>query len=78
MQKNREYKDEYYHKGMRKKLVDTLREKGITDEAVLEAMNKIPRHYFLESAFDKIAYENRAFPISAEQTISHPYTACLS
>lgn len=74
MQKDREYLDTYQHKGMRKKLIDTLREKGITDEAVLEAMNKIPRHFFLESAFDKIAYENRAFPISADQTISHPYT----
>ncbi len=74
MQKDRVYTDEFYHKGMRKKLVDTLREKGISDEAVLEAINTIPRHYFLESAFDKIAYENRAFPISADQTISHPYT----
>lgn len=74
MQKDRDYSDTYHHKGMRKKLIDTLREKGITDEAVLEAMNKIPRHFFLESVFDKIAYENRAFPISADQTISHPYT----
>lgn len=74
MRKNREYIDGFQHKGMRKKLVDILREKGITDEAVLAAINKIPRHFFLDSAFDKIAYENRAFPISAEQTISHPYT----
>ncbi len=74
MRKNREYLDGFQHKGMRKKLVDILREKGITDEAVLAAINKIPRHFFLDSAFDKIAYENRAFPISAEQTISHPYT----
>ncbi|TAG11784.1 MAG: protein-L-isoaspartate(D-aspartate) O-methyltransferase [Sphingobacteriia bacterium] len=74
MRKDREYMDGFQHKGMRKKLVDILREKGITDEAVLAAINKIPRHFFLDSAFDKIAYENRAFPISAEQTISHPYT----
>lgn len=74
MSPKREYKDGFQHKGMRRILIDILREKGITDEAVLAAMNKIPRHYFLDSAFDKIAYENRAFPIAAEQTISHPYT----
>lgn len=59
---------------MRKKLMDLLKEKGITDERVLQAMNNIPRHYFLDSAFDKIAYEDRAFPISEGQTISQPYT----
>jgi protein-L-isoaspartate(D-aspartate) O-methyltransferase len=70
----RKYEDSYQHKGMRKKLMDLLREKGISDENVLEAMNNIPRHYFLDSAFDKIAYEDRAFPISEGQTISQPYT----
>ena len=70
----RKYEDTYRHKGLRKKLMDVLREKGITDENVLTAMNNIPRHYFLDSAFDEIAYENRAFPISEGQTISHPYT----
>lgn len=74
MSPDRDYKDGFQHKGMRRILIDVLREKGITDEAVLDAMNKIPRHYFLDSAFDKIAYENRAFPIAAEQTISQPYT----
>jgi len=54
--------------------MDLLREKGISDEHVLLAMNNIPRHYFLDSAFDKIAYEDRAFPISEGQTISQPYT----
>jgi protein-L-isoaspartate(D-aspartate) O-methyltransferase len=54
--------------------MDTLRGKGITDETVLEAMNNIPRHYFLDSALDEIAYEDRAFPISEGQTISQPYT----
>ena len=54
--------------------MDLLREKGISDENVLKAMNNIPRHYFLDSAFDKIAYEDRAFPISEGQTISQPYT----
>lgn len=70
----RKYEDSYQHKGLRKKLMDLLREKGITDESVLQAMNNIPRHYFLDSAFDKIAYEDRAFPISEGQTISQPYT----
>lgn len=70
----RKFEDTYRHKGLRKKLVDVLREKGITDEAVLNAINAIPRHYFLDSAFDEIAYEDRAFPISDGQTISQPYT----
>ena len=70
----RNYEDSYRHKGLRKKLMDVLRDKGITDEAVLIAMNNIPRHFFLDSAFDEIAYEDRAFPISEGQTISQPYT----
>ncbi|MDO9375804.1 MAG: protein-L-isoaspartate(D-aspartate) O-methyltransferase [Bacteroidota bacterium] len=70
----RKYEDTYRHKGLRKKLMDVLREKGITDEQVLAAMNNIPRHFFLDSAFDEIAYEDRAFPISQGQTISQPYT----
>lgn len=70
----RTYKDDWYHKGLRKQLVDQLRSKGITDENVLHAINYIPRHYFLDSAFDKIAYEDRAFPIAEGQTISQPYT----
>ena len=70
----RKYEDTYRHKGLRKKLMDTLRHKGITDDAVLNAINNIPRHYFLDSAFDEIAYEDRAFPIDDGQTISQPYT----
>ena len=70
----RKYDDTYRHKGLRKKLMDSLRNKGITDENVLSAMNNIPRHFFLDSAFDEIAYEDRAFPISEGQTISQPYT----
>ena len=66
--------DTYRHKGLRKKLVDTVRSKGITDEAVLAAIDKIPRHFFLDSAFDEVAYEDRAFPIGEGQTISQPYT----
>ena len=70
----RKLEDTYQHKGLRKKLIDSLRAKGITSELVLEAMYNVPRHFFLDSAFDKIAYEDRAFPIAAEQTISQPYT----
>lgn len=70
----RKYEDTYRHKGLRKKLIDTLREKGITDEQVLGVMNELPRHYFMDSALDNIAYEDRAFPIAAGQTISQPYT----
>ena len=66
--------DTYRHKGLRKKLVDTVRSKGITDERVLNAINNVPRHYFLDSAFDELAYEDRAFPIGEGQTISQPYT----
>src|SRR5215210_2713952 len=70
----RMYEDTYRHKGLRKKLVEIIRAKGISDERVLTAMTNIPRHFFLDSAFDEIAYEDRAFPISEGQTISQPYT----
>jgi protein-L-isoaspartate(D-aspartate) O-methyltransferase len=70
----RKYEDTYRHKGLRRKLVDILREKGITDENVLQAVGTIPRHFFLDTAFDEIAYEDRAFPIAQSQTISQPYT----
>ncbi|HEX2608435.1 MAG TPA: protein-L-isoaspartate(D-aspartate) O-methyltransferase [Flavisolibacter sp.] len=66
--------DTYRHKGLRRKLVDIVKGKGITDEKVLEAIDKIPRHYFLDSAFDEVAYEDKAFPIAENQTISQPYT----
>jgi protein-L-isoaspartate(D-aspartate) O-methyltransferase len=66
--------DSYLHKGLRKKLVDQIREKGISDESVLLAIMNVPRHFFLDSAFEKQAYEDRAFPIGEEQTISQPYT----
>jgi len=67
-------KDTFTHKGMRKKLVETLKKKGITNEAVLDAINKIPRHWFMDSSFVDHAYVDKAFPIAAEQTISQPYT----
>ncbi len=70
----RKLEDAYLHKGLRKQLVNLLKEKGITDTAVLDAIGSIPRHFFLDSAFDRIAYEDRAFPIAANQTISQPYT----
>jgi protein-L-isoaspartate(D-aspartate) O-methyltransferase len=66
--------DTYRHKGLRKKLTDGIRNKGITDQRILEAINRIPRHFFLDSAFDDVAYEDRAFPIGEGQTISQPYT----
>lgn len=66
--------DTYRHKGLRKKLVETVRSKGITDEKILAAIEKIPRHFFLDSAFDEVAYEDKAFPIAEQQTISQPYT----
>jgi protein-L-isoaspartate(D-aspartate) O-methyltransferase len=70
----RRFEDTYRHKGLRKKLVETVRSKGITDEKVLEAIERIPRHFFLDSAFDEVAYEDKAFPIAEHQTISQPYT----
>jgi protein-L-isoaspartate(D-aspartate) O-methyltransferase len=70
----RTFEDSYLHKGLRKQLVDTIRQKGITDARVLDAILHIPRHFFMDSAFVKIAYEDRAFPIDEGQTISQPYT----
>src|SRR5580698_6547747 len=70
----RTFEDTYRHKGLRRQLVEVVRQKGITDERVLDAILHIPRHFFMDSAFDKIAYEDRAFPIEVEQTISQPYT----
>src|SRR6187402_2452339 len=66
--------DTYRHKGLRRKLTDGIRNKGIIDEKIIEAINRIPRHFFLDSAFDEVAYEDRAFPIGEGQTISQPYT----
>lgn len=66
--------DNYRHKGLRKRLIESLREKGITDEDVLSAMNRVPRHLFLDSSFLEFAYQDKAFPIGSGQTISQPYT----
>jgi protein-L-isoaspartate(D-aspartate) O-methyltransferase len=69
--------DTYRHKGLRKKLVDIVKTKGITNEKVLQAIENIPRHFFLDSAFDEAAYEDKAFPIGEGQTISQPYTVAF-
>lgn len=66
--------DTYRHKGLRKKLIQGIQAKGISDERVLDAMLEVPRHFFLDSAFDEVAYEDKAFPIAEGQTISQPYT----
>ena len=70
----RRFEDTYRHKGLRKRLVEIIRGKGITDEKILHAVERIPRHFFLDSAFDEVAYEDKAFPIAEGQTISQPYT----
>jgi len=69
--------DSFLAKGKRKKLVDELRQKGITDEEVLRAINKVPRHDFMDPAFLNHAYIDKAFPISSGQTISQPYTVAV-
>jgi protein-L-isoaspartate(D-aspartate) O-methyltransferase len=69
--------DSFRHKGLRKKLVDELRAKGITDNNVLDALNQVPRHFFMESSFIELSYRDKAFPIEAGQTISQPYTVAV-
>lgn len=66
--------DSYRHKGLRKKLVEEVRSKGIRDENVLAALEAVPRHFFLDSSFVEIAYQDKPFPIGSGQTISQPYT----
>ncbi len=67
-------KDTYRHKGLRKRMVDALRQRGISDETVLAAMMAVPRHFFLDKAFEEHAYEDKPFPIGQKQTISQPFT----
>jgi len=69
--------DSYRHKGMRKNMLKELSEKGISSTLVINAMEEVPRHLFLDNAFLEIAYENKAFPIGCGQTISHPYTVAF-
>ncbi len=70
-------KDTHKHKGMRNQLAELLEAKGIQDKQVLNAIKTIPRHLFLDSSFEDHAYQDKAFPISAEQTISQPYTVAF-
>lgn len=70
-------KDSFKHQGLRQKLVDILKTKGITDKKVLDAIGKIPRHLFMDSSFLDHAYQDKAFPIGADQTISQPYTVAF-
>ena len=70
-------KDTFKHQGLRQQLVSIIRAKGITDENVLKAIGNIPRHLFMDSGFLDHAYQDKAFPIAAEQTISQPYTVAF-
>ena len=69
--------DSYKHQGLRKQLVQNIRQKGIADPLVLAAMETVPRHYFFDSSFLEYAYEDKPFPIGAGQTISQPYTVAF-
>jgi len=70
-------KDTFKHQGKRRLLVELLKDKGITSQHVLEAINAIPRHLFMESSFEGFAYQDKAFPIAEGQTISQPYTVAF-
>ena len=70
-------RDTLKHRGMRNKLAQVVASKGIKDETVLNAIREIPRHLFLDSSFEAHAYQDKAFPIGAEQTISQPYTVAF-
>jgi len=70
-------KESYRHKGLRKKLIEEVRNKGIRNEEVLDAMGRVPRHLFMDSSFINFSYTDKAFPIAAGQTISQPYTVAF-
>lgn len=72
-----ELRDTAKHQGLRNQLADLLQSKGISDERVLEAIRRIPRHLFIDSSFEDFAYQDKAFPIAAGQTISQPYTVAF-
>ena len=72
-----EQADSFRHKGLRKKLIDSIRSKGIMNEDVLEALGRVPRHLFMDSSFVNFSYTDKAFPIAAGQTISQPYTVAF-
>ena len=69
--------DTFRDKGLRNKLVEEIKSKGIKDENVLAAINKVPRHFYMDSGFIDFAYKDKAFPISAGQTISQPFTVAF-
>ncbi|MCD4773615.1 MAG: protein-L-isoaspartate(D-aspartate) O-methyltransferase [Bacteroidales bacterium] len=69
--------DSYKHKGLRKRLVSTVKGKGINDENILQAIGKIPRHFFMDSSFLEFSYQDKPFPIGSGQTISQPYTVAF-
>jgi protein-L-isoaspartate(D-aspartate) O-methyltransferase len=69
--------DSFRHKGLRARLVREVGKKGITDKRVLEAIGRVPRHLFMDSSFVHLAYQDQAFPIGQEQTISQPYTVAV-
>jgi protein-L-isoaspartate(D-aspartate) O-methyltransferase len=69
--------DSYRHKGLRKQLIEEIELKGITDKNVLLAMENLPRHFFMDSSFTEIAYQDKPFPIGCGQTISQPYTVAF-
>ncbi|MDA0973668.1 MAG: protein-L-isoaspartate(D-aspartate) O-methyltransferase [Bacteroidetes bacterium] len=69
--------DSYRHKGMRKRMVEALRAKGLTSDMVIQAMLEVPRHFFVDNVFVEHAYDDKAFPIAAGQTISHPSTVAM-
>lgn len=70
-------KDTHKHNGLRNQLVKIIADKGITDKNVLTALGNVPRHLFLDSSFADFAYQDKAFPIGSDQTISQPYTVAF-
>ena len=77
MKRGRKLKDTFKHKGLRQQLVNVIKTKGIKDEHVLKAIGNVPRHLFMDSGFLDHAYQDKAFPIAADQTISQPYTVAF-
>ena len=70
-------KDTFKQQGKRRQLVESLKQKGIKDNSLLEAINRVPRHLFMESSFEDFAYQDKAFPIAEGQTISQPFTVAF-
>jgi protein-L-isoaspartate(D-aspartate) O-methyltransferase len=71
------FEDTYLHRGLRKKLIEELKGKGISNIHILNAINKVPRHVFMDSSFINYSYKDQAFPIGNGQTISQPYTVAF-